>query len=242
MNKIAESIIDNIKFIIIGLLIIAGIFLFTQWKTARNDHTQLENLLNDTIHHYETVITDQGTELNRQIQTVASLENAITAGLIDQEKLKNANLKLVNHVIELENEIVFLKELVAKVDSPSIIYVDSATVDSIDEGTYLRVPANFVYADDWVSFAGTIYGATVGLRGLTIRQEPTIFLGYQKAGFFKPLVPVVTVEDSNPYVHTVAMRNVKITKKPPFYSRPWFHFLGGAATMVAVQVTLNQLR
>jgi hypothetical protein len=109
-----KAILSNLKYIVLGLAIIAALFFYNQWRDARADHTQLENLLNDTIHHYETVITDQGTELNRQIQTVASLENAITAGLIDRDKLKNANLKLVNHVIELENEIVFLKELVVR--------------------------------------------------------------------------------------------------------------------------------
>lgn len=236
-----KSIIHDIKYIIIGVLIIVVLVLAMRWKEARADHTQLQSLLNDTIHHYEMVVTDQGTELNRQVQTVASLENAITAGLIDQDKLKNANLKLVSHVIELQNEIVFLEELVANVDSASVIIVDD-TSTAPAAGTYLKVPANFTYSDEWVSLAGTVYGATVGIRDLTLRQEPTIFIGYQKAGLFKPLIPVVTIEDSNPYVHTVAMHNVKITQKQPFYSKAWFHFVGGAVSMVAVQVAVNQLR
>jgi len=242
MKRELKAILHDVKIIVAGIAIIAALYFLIQWRSARSSHVQLQELLADTIHHFEMVVTAQGQEINIQTQTVASLENAIAAGLIEKEDLKNKNLKYVNHIIKLENQIVFYEELLANVDTGTVVVIDSSNCPDIDDGTYLKVPAKFVYANEWISFAGTVYGYTVGMQNLIIRQEPTIYLGYQKTGLFKPLRPVVTVEDANPYVHTIAMQNVQIQKKPPFYSRPWFHFLGGAVSMVAIQVAVNQLR
>ena len=236
-----KAIIDSIKIIVAVIAVAAAVFFFTQMRNAKLNHTELQGLLSDTIHHFELVITDQGQEIAIQETTVASLENVVAAGIITREELKNKNLKQVDHIIKLKSQIVFLEELVAEVDAPNVITIDSVDCPDVDAGTYLRVPSTFNYSSKWITFDGTIYGPSIGIGNLTIRQEPTIFLGYQKAGLFKPLVPVVTVEDSNPFVHTVELRNVTIRQKPPFYSRPWFHFVGGAVSMVTVQVALNQL-
>jgi len=242
MNKILKSIYQNIKVIIIGIVIILALYFYIQWRDARAGHVQLQELLSDTIHHFEVIVTDQGQEIYIQDQKVASLENAIAAGIIENEDLKNKNLKQVEHIIKLENQIVFYEELIAAVDTPSVVIIDSTNCPDIDTGTYLRVPANFTYSSEWVSLNGIVYGATVGIQGLTIRHESTIFLGYQKTGLFKPLRPVVTIEDANPYVHTVKMHNVKIQNKPPFYKRPWWHRIEGAIIVLGAQTILNQTR
>lgn len=237
-----KELLNIIKNTLIGVGVVLAVYFFLQWRVANRDHAELQGLLNDTINHFELVITDQGQEIAIQDQTVASLENAIAAGIITQEELRNKNLKQVDHIIKLERRILFLDELVAEVDTPNVVTIDSVDCPDVDPGTYLKVPANFVYQDNWISFAGVIYGETVGLLGVSIKQETTVILGYQKTGLFKPLRPVVTIEDANPYVQTVALRNVTIRQKPPFYSRPWFHFLGGAVSMVVLQATLNKTR
>lgn len=239
-----KAVIYNIKIILIGIIVVLGLYFWIQWRAAKTSHVELQNLLSDTIHHFELVITDQGQEIAIQDQTVASLENALAAGLVTNEDLKNKNLKQVEHIIKLENQIVFYEELLANVDTTTsaVITIDSTDCPEIDGGTYLKVPAKFVYADEWITFAGTVYGSTVGLRGLTIKQESTVILGYQKTGLFKPLRPVVTVEDANPYVHTIKMHNVTIRSKPPFYKRPWFHRFEGMALVIAGQILLNKTR
>lgn len=242
MKKTIKAIIYNIKIILVGLLVVFTLYFWIQWRDSRTSHIELQDLLADTLHHFELVITGQGQEIAIQEQTVASLENAIAAGIITNEELKNKNLKQVDHIIKLESEILFYEELLAQVDTPNVVTIDSVDCPDIDAGTYLKVPANFVYQDDWISFAGVIYGKTVGLQGLSIKQETTVILGYQKTGLFKPLRPVVTIEDANPYVHTVKLHNVTIRKKAPFYKRPWFHRFEGMALVIAGQILLNKTR
>ena len=237
-----KELLNIIKNTLIGVGIVLAVYFFLQWRVANRDHIELQGLLNDTVNHFELVITDQGQEIAIQDQTVASLENVIAAGIITQDELRNKNLKQVDHIIKLKSQVVFLEELIAQVDTPNVVTIDSVDCPDVNPGTYLKVPANFAYTSEWVSFAGIIYGETIGLHGLSIKQESTVILGYQKTGLFKPLRPVVTIEDANPYVHTVELRNVTIRQKAPFYSRPWFHFLGGAASMVAVQILLNKTR
>ena len=237
-----KAVFYNIKIIVIGILVVLAMYFWMQSRDARAGHVQLQELLADTVHHFEVMVTNQGQEISIQDQKVASLENAIAAGIITQEELKNKNLKQVDHIIKLTNRIVFLEELVAEVDTPNVVTIDSVDCPDIDPGTYLRVPAHFIYQSEWVSFAGIIYGETVGLSGLSIKQESTVILGYQKTGLFKPLRPVVTIEDANPYVHTVKMHNVTIQNKPPFYKRPWFHRFEGMALVIAGQILLNKTR
>lgn len=233
--KTKDYILSALSVIVIAVAVV----FFVRWNNERRDRIQMENLLSTAINQYETIITNKGQEINIQAQTIATLENVLAAGILEKEELKEKNLKYISHILKLENKIVFYEELIATMDTSSTVVEVTDTCPEIDPGTYLKVPAKFIYADEWVSFAGTIYGSTVGMRDLTITQKPTILLGYQKAGWFKPLKPVVTVEDANPYVHTVAMNNVKIYKKPPFYKRPWWHRMEGAALVIGAQVALN---
>ncbi len=233
---------DWIKSLAVGLAIVAAVLFFTQMRNAKMDHAQLQELLSDTIHHFEVIVTDQGQKIYIQDQRVASLENAIAAGIIENDDLKNKNLKQVDHIIKLENKIVFYEELIAAVDTPSVITIDSVDCPDIDEGTYLKVPANFTYSSKWVSLNGIVYGATIGIQDLTIKHESTIFLGYQRTGLFKPLRPVVTIEDANPYVQTVKLHNVTIQNKPSFYKRPWWHRFEGMALVIVGQIILNRTR
>ncbi|KKN85462.1 hypothetical protein LCGC14_0277810 [marine sediment metagenome] len=239
MNRDKKAIISNIKYIIFGIVIVLAMYFWIQLREAKAGHAQLQELLSDTINHFEVIVTDQGQEIYIQDQKVASLENAIAAGIIEKEDLKNKNLKQIDHIIKLENQIVFYEELIAEVDTPNIVTVDSVDCPDIAEGTYLKVPSTFTYSSEWISLNGIVYGATVGILDLTIKQESTIFLGYQKTGLFKPLRPVVTIEDANPYVRTVKMHNVTIQNKPPFYKRPWWHRLEGAIIMLGTQAILN---
>ena len=137
-----KAVFYNIKIILVGILVVITLYFWLQWRDARGSHIQLQELLADTVHHFEVMVTIQGQEIAIQDQKVANLENAIAAGIIKNEDLQNKNLKQVDHIIKLENQIVFYEELVAAVDTPSVVTIDN-TSPTLEEGTYLKVPANF---------------------------------------------------------------------------------------------------
>lgn len=225
--------------LVIGCLLVACVIFFFKLRSTSYDYSELQTLLGDTINHYEIVVTDQGTKIATQVQKAASLENAIAAGLVRESELKERNIRQLDHIVRLENEIAMYEINIDLPDSNVVVVTD--TNAPVPEGTYLRVPADFFYSDEWTLLAGTITGPGIAIRELRIKTEPSIFIGYQKAGFFKPLIPVVTVEDANPYVSIVAMQNVTIRKKPPFYKRPWWHRFEGMAIIIGTQMIYNKV-
>lgn len=225
---------------IIGALIALCLIFFLKFRSTSYDYNELETLLSDTTNHYEIVVTDQGKQINIQTQKVASLGNAIAAGLVREDELKEKNLKQLDHIVRLENQITMLEIEIALPDSDLVVITDTVTV--MPPGSYLRVPTNFYYSDDWLRMTGMITGPQIVIRELQMTTKPSIFIGYQKVGLFKPLRPVVTVEDANPYVSTIRMENVVIRQKPPFYKRPWWHRFEGMAIMIGTQMIYNKLQ
>jgi hypothetical protein len=234
---------DKIQFLIgmgAAILIIAAMSLMaSMWLEARNDYNQLNELLADTVNHFEVIVTDQGKTISVQEQRVATLDNAIAAGLVREEELKEKDLKRLDYIVRLENEIAMHDISVDLPDSNLVVISETDTV--CPEGVYLKVPADFFYSDEWAKLAGTVNGPDISIRELRMINKPSIFIGYQKQGFFKPLKPVVTVEDANPYVSTFHMENVSIQQKPPFYKRPWWHRLEGAALLFGAQAIINKI-
>lgn len=231
MNKgVAGAIIG-------GLIALCLFFVFTL-KSTRYDYSELQTLLSDTLNHYETIVTSQGKEISIQTQRIATLDNAIAAGLVREDELKEKNLKQVTAIIRLTQEVVRLNIDMGIADAVVVTVTD--TVSEMPPGSYLKVPADFFYSDDWTLLSGVILGHTIRVDSLKIKTQPSIFLGYQKAGFFKPLKPVVTVEDKNPYVSTIYMENVIIRQKPPFYKRSWWHRLEGALIIIGAQTLFNK--
>ncbi len=233
--KLKETLVS----IFVGCLIVVCIVFFFKFRSTNYDYGELQTLLGDTINHYEIVVTDQGKQINIQTQKTASLENAIAAGLVREDELKEKNIKQLDHVIRLENEIAMHD---INIDLPDSVVVVTDTLSVLPPGSYLKIPTDFFYSDEWLKLDGIILGQHIAIRELRITTKPSIFIGYQKAGIFKPLRPIVTVEDANPYVSTVSMENVVIRQKLPFYKRPWWHRLEGAAIIIGAQVLLNQTR
>ena len=229
-----------IKRILIGFIIVLIIIIkvvSSGWQRSRDNYGQLTQLLADTSNHYEQIVTDQGKTINVQTQKAATLENAIAAGLIREDEMKEKNMKLINSVVRLTQQVDRL--ITVGIQDPDVVTITNT--DTIcPEGTFLRVPAKFDWSDNWLSLAGTITGPFIEDLSIIQRTEPTIMLGYQKQGFFKPLKPVVTVEDKNPYVHTISMENVVIQQKPPFYKTPWWHRGEGAVAIALLVALLNQ--
>jgi len=229
-----------LKPIAFGLVILALVVVFYKLRSTSINYDELQTLLSDTANHYELIVTDQGKQINIQTQKAASLQNALAAGLVREDELKEKNLKQLDHIIRLENRITMLEIEIALPDSNLVVVTDTVTV--VPPGSYLRVPTNFFYSEEWLRMTGVITGPQIVIRELQITTKPSIFIGYQKTGLFKPLRPVVTVENANPYLSTISMENVVIRQKPPFYKRPWWHRFEGMAIVIGTQIIYNKVQ
>jgi hypothetical protein len=222
--------------VIFACLTCGLLFKITQ---VNKNHDQLVNLLGDTINHYEILVTKKGEQIAVQEQRIASQENAIAAGLIREEELKKQNIKQAGVVIRLTQQVERL-QLQVNITNPDVVTItDKDTV--CPEGTFLRVPADFLWEDEWTYLGGTILGPSIRVNALRVTLKPTIILGYQKPSFFKPLKPVVTVGDLNPHASIISMENVVIQNKPPFYKTTWWYRFEGALATFGILKGLSYI-
>jgi len=225
--------------IILILLVIALttalVFTLGDRRSINKDYKNLEGLLNDTIEHYEVRTLADGQVINEQAQVITTKDNALTAGLVKQEELKARNLRKDVTIVRLQNEIAAVN-LEAN-------YIDTVTVyDTVINNTgYISVPRSFNYIDEWSRIFGTVKIDGVTIDTLRVFSEPTIYIGYQRQSFFKPLNAVVITENKNPYLRTTGMQNVVIQQKPPIYKRPWWHRGEGSAATIGVLILLRNL-
>lgn len=203
----------------------------------KQDYKQLRTVLADTVNYYSAVTNNQGLQIATQHQRILNLKNAEAAGLVEKQELKDQHLKDVAAIVRLEKENKRLN-LQINLDTPTVLTVTDTT-EVLPEGTYLKVPASFLWSDEWAGLSGTITGPSIQVDSLWTHSKFSIYLGYQKQGFFKAAKPVVTVADKSPYGSTVRMENVIIQERPPFYQRPWFYRLEGAAILFGGQTLLN---
>ena len=148
---------------------------------------------------YEETISENGNRIVEQEQVILSQSDAIEQGLLEIDKLKRVN----NQVHIITNTII---------DTIIVAHVD--TVVRIIEGeSYLKLPQSYAFADNFVNFNAEISSIGLSVDNISIFNESTITIGHKRQGLFKPLLPVVRIENTNPYMNTIQVRNVVIEEK-----------------------------
>ena len=227
------------------LLLALGTGYLVGHRQAKAKDRIIEMLVNEN-QSYTTTLTQNKQYITTQDQRIVTLEMAKQALLVDIDSLKMKGIKDVSVIVKLNTEIKRLK-LEASFTTPPVVIndpldmsVDDSSVSLGEEKLYLRVPINWKFQDRWVDLDGTVTSTGVKINKLVTYSAPSVTLGYSR-GFFKKSKPIVVFEDANPYTLVTDMSNIKITKNPPFYNRPWFHMLEGAAIVVVGAWGVNQL-
>tara|TARA_R110000744_G_scaffold213660_3_gene332534 strand:- start:1118 stop:1660 length:543 start_codon:yes stop_codon:yes gene_type:complete len=148
---------------------------------------------------YVEELDKNGNMIIEQEQLILTQKDAIEQGLLEIEGLKKVN----SQVIVVTNTIV-----------DTIIVSHTDTVISIIDGeSYLKLPQKYSFSDDFVGFKAEVN--TIGLRvdNISILNESTITIGYEREGLFKPLKPIVKIKNTNPYMITSSVSNVVIEEK-----------------------------
>ena len=68
---------------------------------------------------------------------------------------------------------------------------------------------------------------------MAFNNKMKITIGDKKTGWFKKSKPIVKIENSNPYMGTLDMKNVIIEEEKKFYQKNTFWFgLGALGTLI----------
>ena len=146
------------------------------------------------------IIDENGNKLVHQEQIIMSQEQAISSGLLEIEELK----KVSSQVSVVTNSII---------DTIIVSLVDTV-VQEINGNSYLKLPQQYVFADEYLNFKAEINKVGLSIDNITIFNETTITIGKERQGLFRPLKPVVKIKNTNTYMNTLEVRNIVIENKP----------------------------
>jgi hypothetical protein len=221
------------------LLFALGTGFFIGRKQTKAKDRIIEMLVNQN-QAYTTTLTQNKQYITTQDQRIVTLEMARQALLVDIDSLKSKGIKDVSTIVRLNTEVKRLK-LAGTYTIPVEVVHDTVVVGNAEEGTWLKIPKDWTFKDKWLDIDGTVKATEVTINKLVSYSQPSITLGYSR-GFLKKSKPIVVFEDANPYTLVTDMSNVVIINKPPFYKRPWFHMVEGAAIVVAGAWGINQFK
>jgi hypothetical protein len=186
------------KYCLIVLIALLSLSLIGKNSESRHFKEQMSKFAKSELQYVEE-LDKNGNMIIEQEQLILTQKDAIEQGLLEIEGLKKVN----SQVIVVTNTIV-----------DTIIVSHTDTVISIIDGeSYLKLPQKYSFSDDFVGFKAEVN--TIGLRvdNISILNESTITIGYEREGLFKPLKPIVKIKNTNPYMITSSVSNVVIEEK-----------------------------
>jgi len=216
---------NKILYVVIGMLLITTVFLYFSNRRVVNQRIELAQTLNEERLEFKKQVNKLGDTIEVQNQTILSQKEAIASGLLKIEDLQANNIKYIQAYLRVKEKAKNLEELIASWEEE----IDTIFIEK-DGYDWLRLPAPFLYTDEWIQLNGFVQriGVTFPPGGIKIYSEPTFTVGKQNRyntkfmNFFTRPDPVVIYENKSPYFVTGEMENVIIEEDIPFYKKAWF--------------------
>jgi hypothetical protein len=205
---------DKIKITVIIVLVISCLFMGCMLGFMQDKLNIAELKLQDTAHYFSQELTKAGEKYYQQEQVITSQKNAIKAGLIREQELKEQNIKNLESIVKL-TEVVKILGITASYDP----IVD--TVFVTDSNDFLRVPVGFSYSDKYLYLKGRVLQSGVTHDSIIITNNIKLIQGEKKIGWMKK-IPVITYHSDNPYIQVTGMQNLVVEQKTPIYNKLWF--------------------
>lgn len=204
MNNIDKIKAFVFKYASILLLVVVAL-LFFQNCQRQKDYDRVRQALIATqaeTQVFEETINENNEKIASQAQIILTQKEAIDAGLLEINRLKNVK----SQVQVVTNTLV--DTIYAEFDPPA----DTTRPDQ----------RTFSILDEWYSMNGVVDVSSIAIRDLQIKNEFTLTIADKKLGFFKTPQPSVILVNKNPYTSTQEMQNIVVVKKERFYRKPWF--------------------
>lgn len=204
----------QIIIVILIIILIIGIQTCNHYKTELN----ISNLkYNKDSLIFQTKFDKLGQSYIEQEQRISTYEEAIKSGIINEQTLKDKNLKDVQTIVNLKQEITGLKDTILKYKNQQIItIIDTNTKDTIN---YLRIPVEAKFKNKFVNISQTILKSGIRIDTLSLVNDMQLIIALNNKGLFRKDVPVITIQNSNPYFTPIKLDNIIIKEKTPWYKQ-----------------------
>ncbi|MBT6685209.1 MAG: hypothetical protein HOB05_02665 [Bacteroidetes bacterium] len=226
------------KFLITIILILTSFFgVFLGLYSYEKDNRIIAELkLQDTTEHFQIKIDKAGQKYAVVEQTIATQKQAIEAGLIREQELKDKNLKLVESVFTYSQSFKALS-IKANFENPEII-TKYDTIYKTDSQAFLSVPVVFKYSDKYLFMLGRVLATGVVHDSIKTTIQGKLIVGKQKTGFMKSS-SVAILQTDNPYLTTTSFKNVIIEDDKWYNTTTFKGFLAFAGFCGGFYLGLN---
>ena len=189
------------------ILVLTSLLVFTlvgyckKIKEVNNlqETTQLKS------QEYKIRINKKGIKIAEQEQLILTQKQALNNNLIKDKK--------VNTKVEIKT--------VTKIEKIYVPYIDTIrdTIVKDSIGIYPRIAKSSL--NGFLDASMTVSDTGVTIDSLKVFNEMTVKLTRKRVGLFK-IKPIISVENTNPYLQITGLNNVIIENKKRFYERPIF--------------------
>lgn len=208
--------------LLILALILASFFAgyMVTWKKRTAAYGQLA-ALTDSISYYRAEIGGLERQVWEKQQLVATKEEAIQAGILEQDRLKALNLRYATQVTKLQGE---LKAAIDSIPLPDTLFVtDTITEGSGEAKSYLMLPFSWEYSDQYINLRTGVRENRTGWFDLNAPITLDITLGGRKGQ------NVAAVTTPSPYVSITDFNVVNIQEQNILYRHKWIPWAAGYA-------------
>ena len=194
------------------ILVVVGVILALIYTSRTRIRTREATIsaLESSVTTFVRKSIRANEEIAVQKAIVLRKQDAIEAGLLREERLKELNMKSVEENVKLTTRVEVLEREASFVKPPVIIYKDTSYNNVDSTLRYIQIPTSIKYEDKWANLYATVDYPKSMFDTISFISVPEITLGWQKQGFLKRAERTVIYTNENPYVTVLDMQNVII--------------------------------
>ncbi len=193
---------------------------------------------NQKLSEYKNTI--QKFDLKEQVYIEKLKENG--SKIIEQEQvflnekdaIKNNLLKVKKDLKKVKNQIKYITKI--EIDSFFIPFDSQNNID-IDS---VKLKKTFSLVDEFYNINGYVNKDGVLINKISFHNDMTITIANKKNGIFKKSIPIIQIENSNPYIVNESLKNITIKNNLKWYEKRSNMLLIGFATGIATGIVLTK--
>ena len=214
------------RYLIFALILLLAFIIAWGGYSIRSQFTHYQNQMlkfDLSEQTFTKEIDKQGRQIVQQEQIILTQKQAIKHGLLEIDRLSKLKSQ-VRVISKTKFDSVFVPFTLTETDS---VYIND-TINAIS------VPKSFELTDKWYAIAGSINKTGVFLDSISFANDMRISIGYKKQKFIKRVfakpIPIVDIQNNNPYTQIASLNNVVIENDKKFYNKKGFWFGIGAVS------------
>jgi hypothetical protein len=154
--------------------------------------------------------------------------------LNEKDAIKNNLLKVKKDLKKVKNQIKYITK--TEIDSFFIPFDSQNNID-IDS---VKLKKTFSLVDEFYNINGYVNKDGVLINKISFHNDMTITIANKKNGIFKKSIPIIQIENSNPYIVNESLKNITIKNNLKWYEKRSNMLLIGFATGIATGIVLTK--